>query len=86
MKALSRDTSPEAHAVYLRLLRDRTPAQRMQMVARLNEAADTMALARLVSEYPDDTERQRRLRLQALKYGDQLMKLVFDWDPEQEGR
>jgi hypothetical protein len=86
MQAFSSDTTPEAHEVYVRLMRRKTLAQRLEMVERLNTAADTMALARLRRDYPDDTPRQRRLRLQALKYGDALMKRVFDWDPEVEGR
>lgn len=86
MHAFSSDTSPEAHEVYVRLLRKKTLGERVRMVARLNDAADTMALARLRRDYPDDTARQRRLRLQALKYGDELMKRVFGWDPSVEGR
>ena len=80
MQPFSDDTSPEAHRVYITLLRRKSVADRLRMVQRLNDAADTMALARLTRDYPDDTPRQRRLRLQALKYGDALMKQVFDWD------
>ena len=86
MEPFSSDTDPAAHAVYVALLRRRTVAERLAMVSRLNEAADTMALARLRKQYPQDTPRQQRLRLQSLKYGDDLMKRVFGWDPAVEGR
>jgi hypothetical protein len=33
------------------------------MVAKMNATGDMMAVARLKRQYPDDTPRQRRLRL-----------------------
>ena len=86
MKTPSPDTAPAAHAVQLELLRQLTPAQRLAIVKRLRAAADTMALARLRRDYPDDDARTRRLRLAALKYDRSLMIAAFDWDPEREGR
>lgn len=86
MRPFSSDTDPAAHEVYVRLLRSKTVPERIRMTARIAAAADRMALARLRRQYPDDTPRQQRLRLQALKYGDELMRRVFGWDPEVEGR
>jgi hypothetical protein len=86
MKPFSRDTHPDAHAVYVRLLREKTVPERLAMVVRLNEAADAMAMARIRRQYPGDSARTQRLRLQALKYSDELMRTVFGWDPELEGR
>jgi hypothetical protein len=45
-----------------------------------------MAEARLRATYPDDEARRLRLRLAALRLGDDLMKRVYGWDPEVEGR
>lgn len=86
MKPFSADTAPQAHEVYIRLLRARSVAERLGTVRRLNDAVDTMALARLRQAYPDASEREQRLRLQALKYGDELMETVFGWSPEARGR
>ena len=80
------DTSPEAFAVQMALLRRRTPVERMQMTQRIRHGAESMARARLERQYPDDTPRQRQLRLAALRYGDELVKRVFGWDPAVEGR
>lgn len=82
----SDDTTPAAHEVYVALLRRKTVSERAQMVARLNEAVDAMATSRLVRDHPNDTPRQRRLRLQALKYGAELMARAFGWDGERERR
>jgi len=43
-------------------------------------------MARLRGQYPADDARRLRLRLAALRYGDALVKRVFGWDPEVEGR
>ncbi|MCA9492207.1 MAG: hypothetical protein KC621_19880 [Myxococcales bacterium] len=86
MRPFSEDTDPAAHEVYVRLLRERTAVQRLAMVARINEAADEMALARLRRQYPNEPERRLRMRLQSLKYGDDLMRAAFGWDPGTEGR
>lgn len=86
MEPFSSDTDPAAHAVYIGLLRRKTPTERLQMMRRLIDDLDRVALARLSRDYPHDTPRQRRLRLQALKFGDELMKRVFGWHPQREGR
>lgn len=86
MKPFSADTDPAAHAVYIGLLRQATVARRLELVQRMNDAADTMALARLRDQYPDDTPREQRLRLQALKYDDDLLRAAFGWVPEDRGR
>lgn len=86
MKPFSDDTHPAAHAVQLALLRSLSPGQRMAMTSRIRAGAEAMAEARLRATYPDDDDRRIRLRLAALRYGDDLMRRIFDWDPEVEGR
>jgi hypothetical protein len=86
MRPFSEDTAPAAHAIQLALLRRLSPGQRMAMTARIRVGAETMAEARLRATYPDDDDRRIRLRIAALRYGDDLMRRVFGWDPEIEGR
>lgn len=86
MKPFALDTDPAAHRVQVELLRRLSPAQRLRLVHRRNAAVRAVALARLRRDYPDDTPRQRTLRLAALRLEDALMQEAFDWDPEREGR
>lgn len=86
MKPFSDDTDPAAHAVQLALLRRMTPGQRLALVGRIRAGAEMMAEARLRATYPGDDDRRIRLRLATLRHGDALMKRVFGWDPEVEGR
>ncbi|MCB9664425.1 MAG: hypothetical protein H6732_09940 [Alphaproteobacteria bacterium] len=86
MRPFSDDTDPAAHAVQLALLRGMTAGQRLALTGRIRAGAEAMAEARLRATYPDDDDRRIRLRLAALRYGDELMRRVFDWDPETEGR
>ena len=86
MRAPDDDTDPAARELQLALLRAMTPGQRMALTMRIRAAADAMAMARLEAQYPGDSPRRQRLRLAALRYGDDLMKEAFGWDPEVEGR
>lgn len=86
MKPFSDDTHPDAHAVQVALLRRLSPGQRMAMTGRIRAGAESMAEARLRATYPNDDARRIRLRLAALRYGDDLVRRVFGWDPEVEGR
>ncbi len=79
------DTTPEAHELQLRLLRAMTPAQRLALTARIRRGAESMAEARLRAQYPND-DRRICLRLAALRLGDELVRTVYGWDPELEGR
>lgn len=82
----SDDTSQEAHDVQVALLRAMTPAQRIERMRALTRGARRMAEARLRRDYPDDTPRQRQLRLAALRIPRELMIAAFGWDPDIEGR
>ena len=86
MQPFSDDTDAAAHEVQIALLRALTPGERIAMIARIRAGADAMAMARLRSTYADDDDRRIQLRLAALRYGDDLMKTVFGWDPAVEGR
>lgn len=81
MRPFSDDTDPAAHALYIRLLRKRSPAERLETTQRLRVAAEAMALAGLRRAHPHDDEATLRLRLAARKYGPELMRAAFGWDP-----
>jgi hypothetical protein len=83
---LSDDTSAEAHAVQVELLRAMSPGQRLSLAMRLRRGAERMAEARLRATWPEDDDRRIRLRLAALRLGDALVKQVYGWDPAVEGR
>ena len=53
-----RDTSPEAEAVQLRVLRSLSDERRLIMALDLSEFLRAMAKARIRQEHPDWTERQ----------------------------
>ena len=81
MKPFSDDTDPAAHAVYVRLLRERTPAERLLMTQQLRRGAEAMALAALRRDHPEDDERTLRLRLAVRKYGRELVRAATGWEP-----
>lgn len=86
MRPFSEDTDPAAHAVQVALLRRWSPGQRMALAGRIRAGSAAMAEARLRATYPGDDDRRIRLRLAALRHGDELVRRVFGWDPEIEGR
>lgn len=86
MNSRPQDTSKEAQNVQFELLRRMSPGQRIALVKRVRKGTSDMALARLRAQYPNDSARRHQLRLAALRYGDELVRRVFGWDPEVEGR
>ncbi len=85
MKLLAQDTPPEIEAILIEGFRRMSPAQKLNRVGELTRAVQQMALARLTQQYPDDTERERRLRLASLWLTREQMISAFDWDPEEKG-
>ena len=86
MRFLSEDTCEEAHAIHIALLRNKSPGERMMIAHRIRQSAEAMAMSRLVRQYPNDPPRTLQLGIAALRYGDEVVKRVFVWDPELEGR
>ncbi len=77
MGLLSADTHPEMEALQIRLLREATPARKMEMLAQLNAAARIVALAGLRARYPDAPETEIRRRLADLLLGEELARKVY---------
>ena len=72
MRTQSSDTSPAAEAVYIALLRQRTPAQRLAMAARLTRMARALSWYGLCRTYPAAGEDELRYRWCAVMYGEDV--------------
>jgi hypothetical protein len=85
MKALLEDTTPEAEAVLLGLLREAPVWKRLQMVDHLHETLKLLILADLRRQNPtaDEAEIQRRLVARCLNREDVIA--AFGWDPKLAG-
>ena|SRR5688572_24812029 len=84
-RTLSPDTTPEAEAVQIELLRRMTPAERFALVLRLNAQARALQMAGIRSRHPDASEEELRLRLASLWLDRETMIRMFGWDPDVEG-
>ena len=81
----SSDTSAEADRERFRRYAQMTPAQKMQLLGELQREADELALIGIRRRHPHADERERSLRLLALKVDRGLMVRAFGWDPAVEG-
>jgi voltage-gated potassium channel Kch len=80
------DTSPAVEHFLIAGYRRMTAAEKLGRVVALNRALETLATARLHARYGADMpERERRLRLAALRLDAQTMTDVFGWDPRVHG-
>lgn len=66
---MSADTTPEAEQVLFELLAQKSPAEKLRMVAKINAAVRMLALNGLQENNPNDTELQLKLKLAELLYG-----------------
>ncbi len=69
MNPLHQDTSPAQLAIYYRLLRELTPAQRMRIVSAATRRMRTMAEAGIRLRHPGATDAEVRAELIELLYG-----------------
>jgi hypothetical protein len=85
MKTLSSDTTPEAEAVLLELLRQAPVWKRLQMVDQMHETLRFLTVADLRRCYPTATEDEinRRLTPRVLSRTDVIA--AYGWDPAIEG-
>lgn len=85
MQTLSTDTSPEAEAVLLELLRRAPVWKRLQMVDEIHETLRLLTIADLRRCYPtaDENEIRRRLAARVLTRAEVIG--AYGWDPEIEG-
>ncbi len=77
MSSLSSDTHPQMEALQIQLLRQASPARKMEMLAQLNASARHLALTGLRARYPQAGEAELRQRLAGLLLGDELARKVY---------
>ena len=61
----------------IKLLRQATPARKMEMLAELNASAQALALSGLRSQYPKANETELRRRLAGYLLGEDLARKVY---------
>lgn len=81
MKPLSRDTSPEAHRVLVRLWRETPPWRKLEIMCELNAAVKLLAREGLVLRFPDASPQEIDRRLADLMLGPQLAARVYGLPP-----
>ncbi len=81
----SRDTSIEAERFQIESLRSMTLPERGDRLRALCAAVERAAELGVRQRHPRATEAEVRLRLAALRYGAEVMKRWFDWDPRVRG-
>ena len=81
MEKLFTDTSPEAEAVLIELLRAMPSWRKLQMMNRLNCRLRTLAMSGLRQRFPDATDEELFWRLAELRLGSVLATRVYGPPP-----
>ena len=84
MKPLSQDTSPEAEAVLLELLRQAPVWKHLQMVDQIWETLRLLTIADLRRCYPNADDEEIRRRLTARILNREEITKAYGWNPEAE--
>ena len=77
MKTLSPDTTPDAEAVWIRLLKEASVCKRLRAAFDLTATARRLSWQGLARRYPEDSEDMRKRRFVALQYGEDLARRLF---------
>lgn len=77
MTRLFPDTSPEAEAVLMGLLREAPSWRKFAMVSQLNQTVRTLAISGLRRRYPEAGEPEIRRRLADILLGPELAEQVY---------
>jgi hypothetical protein len=86
MSILFSDTTPEAEAVLIDLLRQAPPWRKLEMMRQLNQTVRTVALSGLRHRHPNAGEAELRRRLAGMLLGPALALQVYGPVPESETR
>lgn len=81
----SRDTSIEAERLQVEAIRRMPVAERGERFRSLCRAAESLAIEGIRRRHPNAPEHEIRMRLAALRYGEETMIRVFGWDPSVRG-
>ena len=79
--SVASDTSAEMERLLAEGYRQMTPAQKWHLICEQSAADDEHALAGIRRRHPGADEREVRLRLAALKYGDDVAAAALGWNP-----
>jgi hypothetical protein len=77
----SADTAFDVEQLLVEAYRRMPPWEKIERVGQMVQTLETLALAGIAERHPHATERERRLRLAALRLDRDLMVQAFDWDP-----
>jgi hypothetical protein len=77
------DTDPRVMEIWMNLLRQKTPGERIAKVFELTDFAFEMAESGVRARYREASEREIFLRAAALRLPRDLMIRAYGWDPEQ---
>lgn len=77
MRRLWRDTTPEAERVLLDLIRQATPARKLEIVGNMNKLLRELAISGLRSRHPDASDEEIHRRLADIVLGPDLAERVF---------
>jgi hypothetical protein len=78
------DTTPEAEAVLVQLLRAKSPAEKVKIVCDLNETVRLLAMSGLRKRYPESSETALKRLYASLVLGDELAEKVYGPLPADE--
>jgi hypothetical protein len=78
-------TSPQAMEIWLDILRNKKPGERMAMALQLTEFAIRVSESGVRARYPNASEREVFLRAAALRIPRDLMIHAYGWDPDGYG-
>ena len=79
------DTDPRAMQVWLDLLRQKTPGERLAAAFGLTDLSLKMAEMGVRASHPNASGREVFLRAAARHLPRELMIRAYDWDPEPDG-
>jgi len=85
MDLFGRDTSPEARAVLIRLLREMPPKRKLRQACALTDLVRELARSGLRTRHPNAPPEELRWRFAALTLGAELARKVYGPGPSEEG-
>ena len=81
----SGDTDFEVERLMIEAYRRMPPWEKARRVGEMVHTLEVLALAGIANRHPEATERERRLRLAALRLDRETMVRAFGWDPQLHG-
>ncbi|MDM8521316.1 hypothetical protein QUF64_14820 [Anaerolineales bacterium HSG6] len=79
------DTHPHIQKLIIEGYRQMSPQEKFKRVTELTIAIQQLALARIIKQYGQISEREQQLRLASLWLEPEIMIRVFQWDPHKKG-